>query len=212
MSNIFLISSKVYDEVISLPLIEIEYLDLNIDITEYNALIFTSQNAIESLDKSKLEWKKIPSYVIASKTAQYLKNKNGNLAYTGINSHGNEFANELIDKLKNKKVLYVRGEKNVSSLFEILKNSNIDIEELFVYKTICSKKDFEKPKNNSVIIFTSPSTIECFFKRFSWDESFKAITIGKTTSKYLPEGVEYYISDEQSIEACISLAHKIIKN
>ena len=38
-----------------------------------------------------------------TKTAEIVKNLKGNLAFTGITSHGNEFAIELIPLLKTKK-------------------------------------------------------------------------------------------------------------
>lgn len=209
MADIVLLSSSYVKDVINLPIFEIEYLDLDFDISKYDALIFTSKNAIYSLDKSKLNWKKIPSYAIAPKTAEILKKYNSNLVFTGGHSHGNEFANELIPLLKNKRILYVRGEKVVSNLCSILKENQIDLYEQIVYKTICSNKKTETINENSIIIFTSPSSVNCFFKNYSWQSTYKAIAIGNTTAKFLPQNVEVYISDVQSIESCISLAKQI---
>lgn len=210
MSNkIVLLSNSYFEGVFNLPIFDIEYIDLNFNITKYDALIFTSKNAIYSLDKSKLNWKGIESYVIAPKTAEVLKKYNANLVFTGVNSHGNEFANELIPLLKNKKTLYIRGEKSVSNLFTILKESGVDIEEQIAYRTVCSNQKIQTLNNNSIIIFTSPSSVNCFFKNYSWQSTYKAIAIGNTTAKFLPQNVEVYISDVQSIESCISLAKQI---
>ena len=65
-------------------------------------------------------------------------------------------------------------------------------------------------KRTFKIIFSSPSSVECFFKNYTWDESYKAVVIGKTTAKYLPSNVEYIISKETSIDVCIKLAKKWI--
>ena len=212
-NKIVLLSNQKYDEVFNLPVFKIDYLPITVDINNFDALIFTSKNAIYSLEQAKLNWKNKECFAISKKTAQVVKEVGGNLVFTGTASHGNEFALELIDKLKGKKVLYVKGEKVVSNLFEILKTKEINIKTCNSYKTVCNK-EFENIsfEQNSIFIFTSPSTVECFFKNYSWDESYKAVVIGKTTANYLPKNIEYYISDTQSIDSCIQLARNIIKN
>jgi len=206
MNNIVLLSNIKYDGVQNLPVFDIEYLDIAVDFSKYDALIFTSKNAIYALDRLNNSWKNIDSYAIAPKTSEILKEHNSKLVFTGTFSHGDEFASELTPHLKNKKVLYVKGEKSVSNLFNILKDSKIDIEEMVVYKTICSKKELEAPIDNSIIIFTSPSSIKCFFNKINWHKSYKAVVIGKTTAKYMPKNIEYKVSLTQSIEACVKLA------
>ncbi|RXJ82715.1 uroporphyrinogen-III synthase [Arcobacter sp. F2176] len=206
MNNIVLLSNAKYKGIENLPVFDIEYLDINIDLKKYDSLIFTSKNAIYALDKNSLPWTNLDSYAIAKKTSDILKKYNSNVVYSGISSHGDAFAYELIPYLKNKKVLYVKGEKSVSKLFDILKENKIDINELIVYKTICNKNKLKVPSLNSTIIFTSPSCIKCFFDKIAWDESYKAIVIGNTTAKYMPKNVKYKVSPTQSIEACIELA------
>ncbi len=206
MNNIVLLSDLKYDKVINLPLLKIEYIPSSIDLTQYDALIFTSKNAIYSIDSFNQEWKNIPSYCIAPKTATAVEAYAGKIAFIGKSSHGNSFAKELIPILTSKRCLYICAQKTVSSLVEILQDNSVDIESLVTYKTACSEKYFEKPKPNSIIIFSSPSTVECFFKRFNWDDTYKAVVIGKTTAKYLPENIDFVTSKNQSIDACIELA------
>jgi len=208
MNNIILLSNVKHDGVTNLPVFDIEYLDKKIDLSKYDSLIFTSKNAIYALDKLNIPWEKLDSYAIAEKTSNILKRYNSKVVFTGTHSHGDEFAYELIPLLKNKKVLYVKGEKSVSKLFNILKDNKINIDELTVYKTICSKKEFKAPSLHSIIIFTSPSCIKCFFDKIAWNETYKAIVIGKTTAKYMPKNIEYKISPIQSIDSCIELAKK----
>ena len=109
--------------------------------------------------------------------------------------------------LKNKKVLYVRGAKVVSKLSEILNNNKIQCEEIIVYESICKKfsEDTFLPKD-SIIIFSSPSTIKCFLNTLSWDNSYTAISIGKTTAKYFPSYITPLISDTTSLESCVKKA------
>lgn len=209
MAKIYLLSNQKYSDVENLEVFHIEYIKSDIDLSSYDALIFTSKNAVYSLDSFNKNWKKIDSYSIAPKTAQTIKELGGKVAFTGITSHGNEFAQELITLLKNKKVLYVKALKTVSNLVEILRDNEILVDELVTYKTSCKKSNILL-EDNSVFIFTSPSSVECFFNQYSWNDSYKAIIIGKTTAKYLPKNINYIISSQTSIDECINLAKQTI--
>lgn len=206
MHDIILLNNQKYDGVINLALFEINYIPSQINLENYDALIFTSKNAVYSLDNYDKSWKNLESYAIAKKTANIIEEEGGTVAFVGNSGHGNDFANELIPLLKDKKVLYVRALKVVSNLVDLLKKASINIHEVITYKTICNDEISTNIEDNSTIIFTSPSSVNCFFKKFSWDKSFKAIVIGKTTAKYLPEYVDFKISEKTSIEECIKLA------
>jgi uroporphyrinogen-III synthase len=67
----------------------------------------------------------------------------------------------------------------------------------------------EKPSEDAIIIFTSPSTIHCFFKNFVWDESYTAVVIGKATKVHLPENAEYVVAERPLIASCIEKAKEI---
>ncbi len=210
MNKIYLLNNQKFDDIINLEVFSIEYLSSNINLNTYDALIFTSKNAIYSLNSLNKDWKTIDSFAIAPKTANSIKNYGGKLVFTGLSSHGSEFAKELIPILKNKKALYIRASKVVSNLIEILKENSINIDELITYKRVCNNDNNIKIENNSTIIFTSPSSVECFFKNYSWNSSLKAIIIGKTTAKYLPKNINFLISSTTSIEECIKLAKNSI--
>ena len=209
MSKIYLLNEQKFDDVENLEVFEIEYLRFDLDLEKYDALVFTSKNAIFSLEENGINWKSTPSYVIAPKTADIAKKFGANIAFIGFSGHGNDFANELIPYLKNKKTLYIRALKTVSNLTNILKENGIDIDEIISYKTSCNKQEEKKALDkNSTIIFTSPSSVECFFKKYSWEDSFKAIAIGRTTAMYLPKNIECEISSITSVEECVKLAFK----
>jgi len=209
MAKTYLLNNQKFEGVINLEVFKIKYIPSTLDLKKYDALIITSKNAIYSLDSFNEDWKNIPCYAIAKKTADVILKNGVQVEYTGSSGHGDDFAKELIDKIKNKKVLYVRAKKVASNLVTILRESNISIDELITYETICNDKlkvDIEK---NSTIIFTSPSSVKCFFKNYSWDKSFKAIVIGKTTSKHLPNYVNFKISPVTSVEECIKLSQMV---
>ncbi len=209
MSKIYLLNDNIYKDVYNIEVFSIEYLKSNINLDKYDALVFTSKNAIHAIDSFNENWKKIPAYLIAKKTANIAKSYSGNIAFIGKTSYGDDFAKELINILQGKKVLYIRAFKTVSSLYTILKNKDIDIDELIAYKTICKQND-TLIENNSILIFTSPSSVECFFKNYVWNKSNKAIVIGKTTAKYFPKNIKYFISPKSSIKECIKLAKELL--
>lgn len=207
MNDIYLLNDMQISGIKNIPLLGIRFLPIQIDILQYDALVFTSKNAVYALDSFNPNWKKVPSFVIAKKTANVVKQLGGNVAFIGNSGHGNDFASELIPHLKNKKVLYLRAKKVVSSLVSLLKEAHIDVDKEIIYETTCNTVEkLQMPKKGSVIIFSSPSTIECFFENFSWDNSYKAVVIGKTTAQYLPQEIPYVVSKTTSIEDCIALA------
>jgi len=211
--NIYLLSPIVVDDldIKKLDIFDIGFIKYRIDFHLYDALLFTSKNAIYSLQNNN-EWKDIPSYAISNKTANILKDNNSNLVFTGTSGHGDDFANELIPKLQNKKVLYIRAKEVVSNLVNILNSNNVVCDEIVTYETICKTYDEkEQPIKNSIIIFSSPSTIKCFFNNFTWDNSYFAVVIGKTTAKYLPSYINYKIAQKTSIESCIQMAKSFSK-
>ena len=208
MSKIYLLNEQKFDGVENLEVFEIEYLKFDLDLKKYDALVFTSKNAIFSLEENGINWKNVPSYVIAPKTADIAKEFGANIAFIGFSGHGNDFAYELIPYLKDKKTLYVRALKTVSNLTNILKENGINIDEVIAYKTSCNKQEKKVLDKNSTIIFTSPSSVECFFKKYSWEDSFKAIAIGRTTAMYLPKNIKCEISSITSVEECVKLAFK----
>ena len=212
MSNIYLLSNTKINnkQVINLPIFSINYIKSNIDLNKYDALIFTSKNAIYAIDSFNQDYKNIPSYVIAKKTANILKQKNGNIAYISNSKNGDDFSKDIIQKLKDKKVLYIRAKKVVSNLENILNNNNINCNSLIAYETICTKdENIEALSKKAKIIFTSPSSVKCFFSKYKWDKSYKAITIGNTTASYLPKDIKYFVSKDTSIDECILLASTI---
>ena len=209
MAKIYLLSNQKYENVVSLEVFQIKHIKSEINLSSYDALVFTSKNAVYSLNSYNKDWKKKPSYVIAPKTAEVIKELGGQIAFIGVTSHGNEFAQELIEVLQNKKVLYVKALKTVSNLVGILKDNKIQLDELISYETSCKKSNIVL-EDNSIFIFTSPSSVECFFKQYSWKDSYKAIVIGKTTAKYLPKNINYTMTSETSIDECVNLAKQVL--
>ena len=205
--NIFVLNNQKVQYAQNLPLFEIKHLNCDIDLLQYEALVFTSKNAVEALESNHLKWKNIPAYAISEQTGKLIKDLSGYLVFTSKEKHGDQFALEIAPLLKNKKVLYVRGNKTVSNLTDILQQHHVMCEEQIVYtnefKLFKTKKSLPQ---NSKIIFSSPSTIEYFLKNFIWDKSFTAIAIGHTTAKFFPKDITPVIADNTSLKACVKKA------
>jgi uroporphyrinogen-III synthase len=211
MSNsIFVLSNKKVKDAQNLEVIKINHIDIDIDFDSYDTIIFSSKNSVYAINNLSDKWKEKDIYSIGKATTKAIESFDKKVLYQAKKSYGNDFAYEIIEKLKNKKVLYLRAKKVLSKLVDILKENNINIDQKVIYETVCNKfEQSKKPPKNSIIIFSSPSTIECFLSNFQWDDSYFAIVIGTVTAQYLPKNIKYQISSKQTIEDCVEIAKKI---
>jgi len=207
LNKIYLLNEDKYKNAINLPMIKINFFQKEIDLQSYDALIFTSKNGVRAIDKIDKNWINKDIYSIGQGTSKEIKKYNANLVYTAKSSYGNSFALEIKERLKNKKVLFLRAKVVTSKLNKILIEADIKLDEETVYETTCRAYEEEKLiDKNSIIIFTSPTTVNCFFKNFKWDKSYKAISIGKVTASFIPSYVNNIISEKQTIINCIKIA------
>jgi len=206
---IFILSQKEYEGASNLPAIVIEHKDVELDLKEYDALIFSSKNGVIALERLGVDYKSIPIYSIGSGTSKALR-EDANLVYEAKNSYGDDFADEIKERLSGKKALFLRAKVVTSKLNIILKDAGVFLDEVVVYETKCADcNTLKAPPKNSIIIFSSPSTIECFFRCFKWDESYKAVVIGKVTASYMPKEVGFVMAKEQTIPSCIKVANSL---
>ena len=210
--SIYLLSDTFHEGVVNLPQIKVTCKEIELDLTPYDALVFSSKNGVKAIENINKNWQKIPSYAIGEPTAKTITKLNGNLVYTSDSSYGDDFAQEICPELKGKKVLFLRAKKVLSNLENILKQSGIDLKSEVVYETTCKeKKPLHVESENSVFIFTSPSTVECFFSNYKWLDTYQAVCIGDVTAKALPKNISLHVSKVQSIQSCIKIAKTLSK-
>ncbi|HIP59676.1 MAG TPA: uroporphyrinogen-III synthase [Campylobacterales bacterium] len=208
---IFILSEKQYEDAQNLPVILIKHLSKNIDLSPYEALIFSSKNGVIAIDALTDKWKDIPSYSIGTGTSKEIEKRGGKIVYEAKSSYGDDFAKEIREKLNGKKALFLRAKVVTSSLNTILEDAGVILDEEVVYETVCAEcNSLETPPENSIIIFSSPSTIECFFKCFTWNESYMAVVIGTKTAAFLPKEIPFEMAPKQSIPSCIEFS-KILR-
>lgn len=203
--NIVLLSPTKKKGVLNLPLIEFNFLSPKINFLKYDYLIFTSKTAVKAVNKISKEWTELPSLTVGEKTAKEVENSGGKVVFTG-NGYGESLLPEIL-KYRDKKILFARGKDVASDLKEMV-TDDVEIDEAILYETICKKQELVLGED-SVIIFTSPSTVNCFFENYQWKESYKAVAIGTTTAKELPKDLEIHIPDTTSFDECIKLANQI---
>lgn len=209
---IYLISNTPFDDesVEKISLCDIKFNKFNIDLSEFDALIVTSKNGINSLKFNSITLADILVFAIGKATALSCKEFGFTQIYEAQNSHGSEFGAEILEKLYGKRVLFIKAKETISNLDIYFNQNGIDISVIDGYENLILKKDISsKPKSNSILIFTSPINVRAFIQNLGWDDSYKAVAIGKATAQALKPYTDPIISKSQTIKDCVELAKSL---
>jgi len=209
-SSIYLCSPKVYKNSISLPLIKFKRLKESLNLTAYTTLLFTSKQAVIYTNEISNSWKEKKILAVGSATAKIAKELGAINVYHPKEFYGKELAKDIIDKFNKDKILYIRPKIVAFDSKAFLLNKGIDINEEIIYETNCVEYSNKKLDENAIIIFTSPSTIDCFLKSFKWNSNWRAVVIGKTTLNNLNNNIIAYVADKPTINSCIEKAYELI--
>ncbi|EJF07696.1 uroporphyrinogen-III synthase [Thiovulum sp. ES] len=208
MNRIYLLSPTKFDETISNPTIQIQFLDPEIDFSEIDTLIFTSKNGVEAVNRISEDWKKYPAVAVGKKTKKAVLKFGGKILATS-SGNGESLEKLILEKFKDKKFLYFRPQKVAREIGKNLQNFGVFKKEEIVYQTVCKKSNaIEK---NSFIIATSPLSVKCLFKNSEVPNDAIFIAIGETTKKAIPDHFQIFVANEQSLESCFKLYKKISK-
>jgi len=207
MSNpIYLFSISSHPNVVSVNSLQIKFLKPQIYFSKYDYLIVTSKQtskALKQYEKSQYIDKKALCVSVAS--AQSYEELG-----TEVLDIGGGYGDNLVDKIKSypkeTKWLYLRAKVVASDFVSLCQKDGFNVDEVVVYESECSQEILDvKVEDKATLIFTSPSSLNCFLKNSSLKKSHTIIVIGKTTAKALPQDIEYTISKETTIESCIQL-------
>lgn len=206
---IFLFSKTPHPDVTHIPVLETHFLQPHIDYSRYDAIVLTSKQAVTALEKISPEWKTLPVLTVAAKTAEMVRNAKGRLLETG-EGYGDSLSEIIIHKYGSYRWLYPRPNIVASDFKDRVANAGVIIDDHVVYETICNKacQKLNLP-DDAVLVFTSPMTIVCFLKFFTFKAGHKVVVIGKTTAKALPRHLKYCMPEEPSVEASVQLAQTL---
>jgi uroporphyrinogen-III synthase len=205
--QIYLFATSKHPDAISAQSLQVRFLKPTINFTKYDHLIITSKQTIKALKQYKeQDFINIPALCVSKKTADAYKDFGGNILDFG-DGYGDNLINHIEKKPKDTKWLYLRAESIASDFVARCKADGYSIDEEILYVSECAKEALEvEVEKSSILIFTSPSSIECFLKTHTIDNDAKIIVIGTTTAKALPDGLSYEISKHTSIDSCMELA------
>lgn len=205
--NIYLFATSKSKHARSIKSLDVRYLKPEIDFSKYDYLIVTSKQTVKALGQYKKEdYINIAALCVSDKTADSYRVFGGKILASG-DGYGDNLIKYIREFSHETKWLYLRAELIASSFVQTAKEEGYYIDEKVLYISECSKEILDvRVEDDSTLIFTSPSSIECFLKNNIIHPNAKVIVIGTTTAAYLPKGIKYVISKSTSVESCIELA------
>lgn len=209
---IYLVSNTPYDDkdIVWLNLCKIKFFKFDVNLNKFDAIIVTSKNSINALKFNSIALADILVFAIGKATALSCKEFGFTQIYEAQNSHGSEFGAEILEKLYGKKVIFIKAKETISNLDIYFTQNGIDISVIDGYENLILKKDISsKPKSNSILIFTSPINVRAFIQNLGWDDSYKAVAIGKATAQALKPYTDPIISKSQTIKDCVELVKSL---
>jgi uroporphyrinogen-III synthase len=209
--DIYLLSPTPREGTLSLPMIDFKLAASQIDFRSCDTLMFTSKQAVKAADTIDKRWKNYPCIAIGSATKKQIESLGGEVIYHPAHFYGEALAEDIAAFFSDRKLLYLRPKEVSFDSKAFLSQKGIVLHEQVIYETGCvDYPPSASPKEGAIIIFTSPSTIHCFFRNFDWHPSYTAVIIGDATKAHLPENVSYAVAQEPLIDACIAKAEEIL--
>ncbi|MDD3592075.1 MAG: uroporphyrinogen-III synthase [Sulfurovum sp.] len=208
--DIYLLSPSPAEGTISLPMISFSIVSERLDFEGCDTLMFTSKQAVKSAEEIDPNWKKYPTVAVGPATKKQIEALGGKVIYHPSSFYGKTLSRDIVRYFKERRLLYLRPQQVSFDTKGYLENAGVVVQEQVIYETSCITYPQEKaPSKGAIIIFTSPSTMECFFKNFEWDESYTAVLIGDATKGSLKRGMDYVVAEKALIKSCIEKAKSL---
>lgn len=229
--TIYLIGNAQFEGVISLPLLQIAFVQPTKDQwntalgSELNAinieslsqaldavvLVFSSQNAVFALQHLGICLRGKKGFVVGKTTRHAFVQAGGVVLGMPQNSYGDCLAALICETNPTQPILYCKARESFRDIAQILRSNGLCASDIVVYESIPNPQNFAPPPSNSVIIFGAPSSYKAFVERFGWDSSYRAIAIGKSTFESLSKEAQTtaHIAQKPTFQMCVSLAKKL---
>ncbi len=203
-NKIYLFSISSHPKAIHINPLQIDFFQPDIDFSKYDNIIITSQQASKALSFYKTDdYKEKEAICVSTKSADSYEKIGGSVLEIG-SGYGDDLSAIIQKYPKERRWLYLRAKVVASDFVEKCKNKGYSIDEIVVYESRCSEKMANlNIEVNATLIFTSPSSLKCYLQHTMIQKTNKVIVIGKTTAKALPDGIEYTLAKETTIESCI---------
>ncbi len=203
---IYLFSTSPHPHAIHINSLEITFFKPSIDFLQYDYFIITSKQAVKALEQyEKTKYKK--AICISNQTAKRYEEIGGSLLEIG-GGYGDSIKEVIKKYSKSTKWLYLRAEVVASHFVQESKKEGFKIDEIVLYESRCSEEILNvEIQNDAVLIFTSPSSVECYKKNHTFTLANKVVVIGESTAKKLPFNVTYEVAKEPSIDSCFGVLH-----
>ena len=161
-------------------------------LTLNSTIVFTSMNAVESVshfvEGEMPDWK---IYAIGYTTRQLVEKYFDLSLLAGTADNATDLAELIIAESEGDDVIFFCGDQRREELPQILRNSNIEVDEIIVYETIPVPHKIEKKYLG--ILFFSPSAVESFFSVNTIATTTILFVVGNTTGeavrKYTPNKI-----------------------
>ncbi|BCX79129.1 uroporphyrinogen-III synthase [Campylobacter sp. 19-13652] len=212
---IYLVSNTIFkdENIKQISLLEIKFFSFYVNLDAFEAIIISSKNSINALKFNAILPANVPVFAISKASAKAAFDFGFSEVYDFSASDAREFSQLLEPKIKQKRVLYLRGEDVAFNLALSLKNKGIEVSELICYKNEPVKSHIlASPEPKSIIIFASALNFKAFFNKFGFSDDYVGIAIGKSTALAMSErGVSFQMPQNPSLKECVNLA-KAIEN
>ncbi|MEO6720618.1 MAG: uroporphyrinogen-III synthase [Ferruginibacter sp.] len=144
-------------------------------------VVFTSMNAVEAVayyqEENQPEW---DIYSIGHTTNKLVSKYFGEERIAGTADDAESLAELIVEEGTADEVIFFCGDQRRDELPKILRNHDIEVNEITVYQTISLPHKIDKIYHG--ILFFSPSAVESFFKKNKLPETTILFAIGNTTA------------------------------
>lgn len=155
--------------------------EIELAATEITTVVFTSMNAVDAvtifLDGHQPEWM---IYCIGTATARLIQEYFGEERIAGTANDAAALAALIAEDRFTDEVIFFCGDQRRDELPVILRQHDIDVNEIVVYQTIATPHKIEKEYFG--ILFFSPSAVQSFFSKNKVVEKTILFAIGNTTA------------------------------
>ena len=147
-------------------------------------VVFTSANAVEAvgaeLDGYQPDWQIFCTSHATREAVEKFFQKN---SIVGTAQNASELASAIVKNTDAHEAIFFCGDQRRDELPNILRDADIEVNEIVVYQTVAIPHKVEKKYNG--ILFFSPSAVKSFFQKNKPGEQTVLFAIGETTADEL---------------------------